>query len=166
MEESVKGLEDQVVLITGAASGIGAGTARRLAAEGCLVALVDRDEDAVRSLAGELPAALAIPADVAVEADVIDAFDETTRHFGRLDGVHLNAGIAGPFGAIADLDADDFDRVIAVNQRSVFLDCAPRCVTFVRPTTGVPWWSRRPWQESVRAQPSSPTPQASSPRSE
>ncbi len=121
MEASVKGLEDQVVLVTGAASGIGAGTARRLAAEGCRVALVDRDEDAVRSLAGELPAALAIPADVAVEADVIDAFEETTRHFGRLDGVHLNAGIAGPFGAIADLDTDDFDRVIAVNQRSVFL---------------------------------------------
>ena len=115
------GLDGKVILVTGAASGIGAGTARRLADEGCRLALVDRDERATRSLAAELPAAVAIPADVATEGDVVDAFDAAIAHFGRLDGAHLNAGVAGPFGTIADLEAHDFDRVIAINQRSVFL---------------------------------------------
>jgi NAD(P)-dependent dehydrogenase (short-subunit alcohol dehydrogenase family) len=117
----VNGLDGKVILVTGAGSGIGAGTARRLASEGCRLALVDRDEGAVRSMAAELHGALALPSDVSAEADVVDAFDAAVRHFGRLDGVHLNAGVAGPFGTIADLEVDDFDRVVAVNQRGVFL---------------------------------------------
>ncbi|MFE9647675.1 SDR family NAD(P)-dependent oxidoreductase [Streptomyces sp. NPDC006365] len=119
---SFAGLTGRVALVTGAGSGIGAATARRLADEGCSVALVDRDEDAVSAVAAQCgPQALAITADVSQEPDAAVYLRAAVDHFGGVDLFHLNAGVPGPFGSFADLDAADYDRVVAVNQRGVFL---------------------------------------------
>jgi NAD(P)-dependent dehydrogenase (short-subunit alcohol dehydrogenase family) len=116
------GLEGKVVVVTGAASGIGAGSARRLADEGASVVLVDRDIEAAENLAGALGGdAVAVAADVSREEDVERYMSAAVERFGRVDLYHLNAGIAGELVLFPDASADEFDRVQAVNVRGVFL---------------------------------------------
>jgi NAD(P)-dependent dehydrogenase (short-subunit alcohol dehydrogenase family) len=116
------GLEGKVVVVTGAGSGIGAGSARRLADEGASVILVDRDVEAAENLAGSLGGdAFVVAADVSREEDVERYMSAAVERFGRVDLYHLNAGIAGEPVLFPDASADDFDRVLAVNVRGVFL---------------------------------------------
>ncbi|WP_329351973.1 SDR family oxidoreductase [Streptomyces sp. NBC_01261] len=116
------GLSGRVAVVTGAGSGIGAATARRLAAEGCPVALVDRDESAARAVANECDGeTLVVRADVSDEADTSAYMAAVAARFGHVDLIHLNAGISGPFGSFVATDATDYDRVITINQRGVFL---------------------------------------------
>jgi NAD(P)-dependent dehydrogenase (short-subunit alcohol dehydrogenase family) len=116
------GLDGRVAIVTGAAGGIGAATARRLSAEGVRVVLADMDEAGIRTLAESLPGPSTwIRADVRAESDVAATVDLAVRRFGRVDFHHLNAGIAGPLTALPDLTAEEFDQVIAVNVRGVFL---------------------------------------------
>ncbi len=118
----MRGLAGKVALVTGAASGIGAATAVRLSEEGALTALVDVDLAAAARLAERLPGeALALRADVSVAADVERSMREAVARFGRVDLVHLNAGVPGPFGPLVDVDVEAFDAVVAVNLRGVFL---------------------------------------------
>jgi NAD(P)-dependent dehydrogenase (short-subunit alcohol dehydrogenase family) len=121
-EHAVKGLEGRVAVVTGGGSGIGAGAVRRLAAEGARVVVVDRDSEAARGVAASAGrGAIAVAADVALEADVVRYMATAVEAFGRVDLYHLNAGIAGARDLLPDVAADDFDRVIAVNVRGVFL---------------------------------------------
>ena len=117
----------RVVLITGAAGGLGSAAARRFAAEGAALALLDQDGDAAERLADDLTTqginALALQADVTDEASVERAIARVENHFGRLDVLFNNAGIGGGSFAIADLPAAEWDRVVAVNLRGVFLGC-------------------------------------------
>jgi len=115
------GLDGKVAVVTGAGSGIGAGVARRLAAEGARVVVVDRDEERARTVAGELDGALAVAADVAQEAGVAAYTGAAVEEFGRIDLYHLNAGIAGTPVPIPEIEAQEFDEVMAVNVRGVFL---------------------------------------------
>ena len=115
------GLDGKVAVVTGAGSGIGAGVARRLAAEGARVVVVDRDEERARTVAGELDGALAVAADVAQEAGVAAYTGAAVEEFGRIDLYHLNAGIAGTPVPIPEIEAREFDEVMAVNARGVFL---------------------------------------------
>jgi NAD(P)-dependent dehydrogenase (short-subunit alcohol dehydrogenase family) len=116
------GITDKVALVTGGASGIGAATARRLSAEGASVAIVDLDGEAAAAVAESLPGpGLGLTADVSSEADVEAAVEQAASHFGRVDLHHLNAGIPGSLAPFEELTAEDFDRVIAVDLRSVFL---------------------------------------------
>lgn len=116
------GIAGKVALVTGGAGGIGAATARLLAAEGAAVLVADLDADAAREVADSLPGeALGIGADVAREEDVERMVATAVERFGRLDLHHLNAGIPGSLAPFEDLSVEDFDQVIDVDLRSVFL---------------------------------------------
>jgi NAD(P)-dependent dehydrogenase (short-subunit alcohol dehydrogenase family) len=118
----LSGLEGKVAVVTGAAGGLGAASAQRLSREGCRVVVVDLDGEGARKVARSLPGmSVAVTADVSSEEDVNRYLDEAARAFGRVDLHHLNAGIPGSVGAFPDLAAEEFDRVMAVNVRGVFL---------------------------------------------
>ena len=114
--------DGKVAVVTGAAGGLGAASARRLAREGASIVAVDIDGDRLEQLAGSLPSpSLAVVGDVSAEADVDRYMQAALDRFGSVDLHHLNAGIPGPPAALPDLTAADFDRVVAVDLRSVFL---------------------------------------------
>lgn len=117
-------LQDKVAVVTGGAVGIGAACARRMAAEGAKVAILDRLDDTGRALAGELVGlgyqARYLHVDVASEAEVAHAIDEVAELYGRLDVLVNNAGIAGPDKPTHELTEEEWDRVQAVNVKGVF----------------------------------------------
>jgi NAD(P)-dependent dehydrogenase (short-subunit alcohol dehydrogenase family) len=109
-------LTDKIVVVTGAAAGIGEATARLLVAEGAQVALLDRDGAAVKEVAASLGhRAEAFVADVTDEASVNGAMSAVIERFGGVDVVVANAGIAGPVETFAAMDAEAFERVVDVN---------------------------------------------------
>jgi NAD(P)-dependent dehydrogenase (short-subunit alcohol dehydrogenase family) len=115
-------LDAKVAVVTGGASGLGAAAVRRLAADGAAVAIVDANGAAAGELAAELGGSgLAIEADVSSEDGVVEYRRRTVEAFGRIDLHHLNAGIAGAQVELPDVTAEDFDRVMAVNVRGIFL---------------------------------------------
>jgi NAD(P)-dependent dehydrogenase (short-subunit alcohol dehydrogenase family) len=121
---ALRGLQDRIVVVTGAAAGIGFATVQRLLAEGARVALVDVDERALGRAVGELAAGertLAVQADVCLEDDVARAFATVQERLGPVGGLHNNAGIEGSVAPLAELPADAFDQVVRVNLRGAFL---------------------------------------------
>jgi len=111
-------LRDRVVLITGAARGIGAAAARRLAAAGARLALADLDGGAVETLAAEL-GGIALAGDVTRAADVARLVEEPCRRWGRLDVLFNNAGVIR-VQPMLEVSEAEWDRVMAVNLRAVF----------------------------------------------
>jgi NAD(P)-dependent dehydrogenase (short-subunit alcohol dehydrogenase family) len=104
-----------VVFITGAARGIGAETARRLAARGAKVVLVGLEPDELASVARSCGSdALAVEADVTDSAALDAAVEQAVERFGGIDVVVANAGIAAA-GTFRDVDLDHFERVIDIN---------------------------------------------------
>ena len=117
-------LNERTALVTGAARGIGLAIARRLAAGGARVALLDLDRGAVeaaaRSVGGE---AMPVVADVTRAAEVETAVAQVMGRWGRLDILVNNAGITGRSFPIWELSDEDWRRVIDVDLTSVFFCC-------------------------------------------
>jgi NAD(P)-dependent dehydrogenase (short-subunit alcohol dehydrogenase family) len=118
-------LEHKVALITGAGSGMGRSAALIFASEGAKVAAADISEELVKETAAEITKkggqAIAIRADVSKSEDVKRMVDETVAKFGALNIVYNNAGIEGESNFVSNMTEEQFDRVIAINLRGVFL---------------------------------------------
>ncbi len=114
-------LAGKVAVITGGASGIGLCIARRFHREGAAVVIADisGQQQAIADSLG--PRALAVRADVSVAVDVRDMIAAAVTHFGGLDILCNNAGIDGDINPIAEVEDDQFDRIVAINLRGVFL---------------------------------------------
>ncbi|GAA4447953.1 3-oxoacyl-ACP reductase [Phytohabitans houttuyneae] len=116
-------LADRVAVVTGAGSGIGLATARRLHAEGALVVCVDVDEDSGKAVAGEVAGEF-VACDVTDEAAVRALFDGVAARHGRVDIAFNNAGISPPDDdSILVTGLEAWERVIRVNTTSVYLCC-------------------------------------------
>ena len=114
-------LQDKVAFITGAAQGIGFACAEAFVREGAKVMLADRDEATVRAAAQKLgKSAAGVACDVSSKAAVDRGVAATVEAFGRLDILVANAGIVHA-AEFLDLAEADFDRVLAVNLKGVFL---------------------------------------------
>lgn len=118
-------LDGKVALISGAARGQGAAEVRTFAREGCRVVFGDIADDDGRQLEEEMQAggqeAAYVHLDVSSEADWLRAIDETVRRFGRLDILVNNAGITIPRVPIEVRTEAEWDRIMAVNAKGVFL---------------------------------------------
>lgn len=113
----------KTALVTGAASGLGAAIAARLAEEGANVVLTDIDTEGVKAQSRQIgPNTLAIPHDVTSTEDWKAVMDKTVAHFGRLDVLVNNAGIT-TMGSIEELDVEAFRHELNIDVIGVFLGC-------------------------------------------
>ena len=124
MKENIQG---KVIVITGASSGLGEATARRLSAEGATVVLGARRSDRLQSLTKEFDAkgakSLAVTVDVTNRAQVQKLVDSAVGTFGRIDVLINNAGIM-PLSPLETLQVDEWDRMIDVNMKGVLYGIA------------------------------------------
>ena len=117
--------QDRAVIVTGAAGAIGFATCEILAREGARLLMVDIDgerlKDRVAQLSGAGHEAIAHVADCAEDLAVRDYAETAVGIFGRIDGFFNNAGIEGQLAPTHEYDVDEFDKIIRVNLRSMFL---------------------------------------------
>lgn len=116
-------LENKVAVISGAGSGIGAASAKRLAQEGARVVLLSRTRDELEEIASEIgeKQALVIEADVAKEEDIRRVYKQAIDKWGRVDIVMANAGVNGVWAPIDELSLTDWQKTIDINLTGTFL---------------------------------------------
>lgn len=122
----MKRMQDKVIIVTGASSGLGAATARQLGAEGAKVVLAARRRDQGEAVLRDIKDAggegLFVRADVNNTDDVKAMVAAAVKRYGGLDGAFNNAGITGPvLEALADIDEAAWDETLATNLRAVFV---------------------------------------------
>jgi NAD(P)-dependent dehydrogenase (short-subunit alcohol dehydrogenase family) len=120
-------LKDKVAIITGASSGIGRAAAELFASEGAIVVAADVIDDAGQQLADDLAGkgwtSSYVHSDVSKDADVQAMVHFALGTYGRLDVLFNNAGIEGAQAPTAEATVENWDRVIAINLKGVFLGC-------------------------------------------
>ena len=125
-------MPQRIAIVTGAARGIGLATARLLVSQGAGVALVDRDAEELAKVAENV--GLALPYDVSVPDQVEQMVDDTLKHFGRIDTLVNNAGVAD-FGPIEGTTFERWRRVMETNLDGVFL-CSQAATPALRSSKG------------------------------
>jgi meso-butanediol dehydrogenase/(S,S)-butanediol dehydrogenase/diacetyl reductase len=114
-------LKDKVIVLTGGADGIGRECALAYGREGAIVAIVDRDLDAAQRTAAEVGGgSIALGADVSDGEAVRIAIAAVVIHFGRIDAVHNNAGIASPSKPLHETSEEEWDNLQRTNVKSVY----------------------------------------------
>ncbi len=122
----MKSLDGKVIIITGAAMGLGLAAAKEFASQGANLALVDYNDkglqEAKKQLSEEFPAVklITVVADVSKEEAVKNYVDETVKSFGRIDGLYNNAGIEGKQAGITEYDVNIFKKVVDINIMGVY----------------------------------------------
>jgi len=151
-------LQNKVAIVTGAGSGFGEGMAKRFAHEGAQVVIADLDEPAAQRVAGEIGAAAQpVQMDVSVDGDFERAVQMAVKDFGGLDILVNNAGYTHRNAPLLDVSEHDFDRIMAVNVKSVYLGARHAVPVFrtrgggvilniastagVRPRPGLTWYN-------------------------
>jgi NAD(P)-dependent dehydrogenase (short-subunit alcohol dehydrogenase family) len=114
-------LANKVAIITGAGSGMGKAMAQLFVREGAKVICADRSGKEKETAASLGEVAIAVHADVAISADVRSMIDTAIQRFGRLDVLCNNAGFGGPIMPLCEHTEENFDNVVAVNLKGVFL---------------------------------------------
>ncbi|WP_131767653.1 SDR family oxidoreductase [Candidatus Protofrankia californiensis] len=129
----MSGIQDKVVAITGASSGIGEATALRLAASGAKVVLAARRRDRLETLSARISdaggEAVHLPTDVRRRTDLQDLVALSCKRFGRLDVLVNNAGI-GPISPLDDLRVEDWEDMIDINIRGTLYGIAAALPVF------------------------------------
>jgi len=115
-------LQDRIAIVTGGGSGFGEGIARKFVAEGAKVIVADRDAAGGERVAASLGAnARAVVVDVSKAADVKAMVEAALWHFGGLDTLVNNAGVGHLPQPLEGLAEDEFDRIVAVNMKAIYL---------------------------------------------
>ncbi len=123
-----------VVIVTGAAGGLGSATVEALATRGADVLAVDLDAEGLGRLAGD--SVVPHPADVTDAAAVEGFVRAAVERFGRLDAIFNNAAIEGRIAPITEYPDEEYERVMRVNVRSVWLGMKHACPRWPRPVAG------------------------------
>jgi 3-oxoacyl-[acyl-carrier protein] reductase len=115
-------LDGKVAIVTGGGSGFGAGICAKFVAEGAQVLVADINPQAAQDVAAALgPAAHALRVDVARAADVRLMMDTAEQRWGRIDILVNNAGVTHLPQALEEVSEDDFDRIVAINMKAIYL---------------------------------------------
>lgn len=117
-------LDGKVAVVTGGAGGLGKETAKLFLQEGAKVLLVDLSEEALLKTKEELNdygEIITVRADVSQESDTVNYVKTAVDHWGKIDVFFNNAGIEGKFSSFVETTVENFDQVMNVNVRGVFL---------------------------------------------
>jgi 3-oxoacyl-[acyl-carrier protein] reductase len=131
-------LEGKIAIVTGGGSGFGEGIAAKFVAEGAKVLIADRDAVGGERVAKALGAnAMSLRIDVANAADVTTMFDAAQDHFGGLDILVNNAGVSHLPQPMEEVGEDDFDRILAINVKAIYLAAKVAVPRFKQQKRGV-----------------------------
>ena len=123
------------LVITAGASGIGAEMAHTLSGAGAKVIICDKDQEALDQFSIKNPEVIALKADVSDENEVLSLFDEVKNHFGEINALINNAGVAGPSAKLEDTNFDDWQNTLNVNLNGAFL-CSKAAIPLLKLVDG------------------------------
>ncbi len=123
------------IVITAGASGIGAEIAKTLSEAGAQVIICDKDQSSLDAFTQNNPKVIAVKADVSNEEEVLSFFIAVKEHFGEINALINNAGIAGPSAKLEDTDLKDWKQTMSVNLNGTFL-CSRSAIPLLKLSGG------------------------------